>query len=234
MSRLAVVTGASRGIGRATAARLFAEGFDVAICARRPGPLAEAADAIRTLRPGGRVVTAVCDVADETQVAAFAKTCLAAGEVAVLVNNAGQFVPGGLLAGDGAALRQQLDVNLMSAYWLTRALVGGLRQNPGRGLVVNVCSVAGLAAYPPSGPYTVSKFALRGLGVALRDELKPDGIAVTNIFPGPTWSDSWSDSGVEAARLMTAEDIAEVVAALTRLSPRAVAEEIVLRPTRDL
>ena len=230
MSPLAVVTGASQGIGRATAARLYAEGYDVAICARGAAELARAAEAIRATRPSGRVIAEVCDVTERPHIEAFAKTCLDAGGVAVLVNNAGQFEPGGLLEGDGSALSRQLEVNLMSAYWMTRAFAYGLRQTRGRALVVNVCSVASLAAYPPSGPYTVSKFALRGLGVALREELKPDGIAVTNIYPGPTWSASWAGSGAEEASLMAAEDVAEAVASLTRLSPRAVVEEVVLRP----
>ncbi len=230
--RRAVVTGASRGIGRATAHALWLAGYDVAICARGEPDLAAFAGTLRTARPTQRVLTKVCDVSVATEVTAFAKTITDAWPqgLNVLVNNAGAFVPGGLLDAADGALGQQLDTNLMSAYWMTRALVGGLRQNPGHALIVNICSVAGLAAYPPSGTYTVSKFAMRGLGAALREELKAQNVKVTTIYPGPTWSASWDGVDLPAERLMRAEDVAQAVVSLTHLGPQAVVEELVMRP----
>ncbi len=138
--------------------------------------------------------------------------------------------PGGLLDAADGTLEKQLATNLMGAYWLTRALVDGLRQNPGDALIVNICSVAGLAAYPPSGPYTVSKFALRGFGAALREELKTQNVKVTTVYPGPTWSASWEGVDLPEDRLMQAADVAEAVVSLTRLGPQAVVEDLTMRP----
>lgn len=228
----AVVTGASRGIGRATAHRLWREGYDLAICARGADDLEAFAKTLREERPAGQVLTQVADVSERGEVRAFAKTIGAAwpAGINVLINNAGAFIPGGLLDAAEGALEAQLRTNLLSAYWLSRALVDGLRQNRDAALIVNVCSVASLAAYPPSGPYTVSKFALRGFGAALREELKGDGIKVTNIFPGPTWSASWEGVDLPAERLMATADVAEAIVGLTRLGPSSVVEELIMRP----
>ena len=219
--RRAVVTGASKGIGRATALSLWRAGFDLALCARGVDALDAFAAELRVERPTQQVLTKVTDVSVESEVRAFAKTITDAWPegLNVLVNNAGAFVPGGLLDAADGVLAQQINTNLMSAYWLTRALIEGLRQNPGAALIVNVCSVAGLAAYPPSGPYTVSKYALRGFGAALRDELKTQNVKVTTVFPGPTWSASWAGVDLPRERLMEAADVAEAIVSLTRLSP---------------
>ena len=229
---LAVVTGATQGIGRAIAERLWDLGYDLAACARGREGLDALATDLRARRPTGALLVETCDVGVRAEVGAFAKTVSARWPrgVNALVNNAGTFEPGGLLDGEEDALERLLRVNLMSAFWLTRDLAAGLRQNRGRALVVNVCSVAGLAAYAPSGPYTVSKFALRGLGVALRQEFAGAGVAVTTVYPGATYSASWANTDVDPERLMAAGDVAEVVAGLTRLSHRAVVEEVVMRP----
>ena len=232
LSRRAVVTGATEGIGRAIAESLWQAGFDLAVCARTPSKLEDFARHLNDGRPDAQVLTQVCDVGDRAAVSAFAKTIHDVWPTGfnVLVNNAGVFVPGDLLGGEEGALQHLINVNLMGAYWLSRDLIAGLRQNSGRALIVNICSVAGLEAYPPSGPYTVSKFALRGLGAALRYELRDAGVAVTTIYPGPTESASWAGADVDFAHLMAAEDVAETVLSLTRLSARSVVEEVVMRP----
>lgn len=230
--RRAVVTGATKGIGRATALALWEEGYDLAFCARNLQEVELFADHLRGLRPGQQVLAQACDVSEREQVRAFAITIEHSWPegLTLLVNNAGAFTPGKLLEVEEPVLQSQLDVNLMSAYFLTRDLIGSLRQNPGQALIVNICSVAGLAAYAPSGPYTVSKYALRGLGAALREELKEDNVKVTTVFPGPTWSASWAGVDLPQERLMEAEDVAKTILGLTHLSAQAVVEEVVMRP----
>jgi len=91
-------------------------------------------------------------------------------------------------------------------------------------------SIAGLKAYPHGGSYSISKFALRGFSINLRDELKPYNIKVTTVFPGAAYTDSWAASGLERQRFMEAADIAKMVYAASQLSPQACVEEITLRP----
>jgi NADP-dependent 3-hydroxy acid dehydrogenase YdfG len=98
------------------------------------------------------------------------------------------------------------------------------------GHVFNISSIAGLKAYPNGGAYSVSKFALRGFSMNLRDELKPYNIKVTTVFPGASYTDSWAASGIERERFMEASDIAKMVYAAFLLSPQACVEEITLRP----
>ena len=96
--------------------------------------------------------------------------------------------------------------------------------------VINISSIAALQAYPQGGAYSISKYAMEGFSVNLREELKTDLIKVSTINPGATMSDSWNGSGVDASRIMKGEDIAEIVWCLFRLSPQTVVEQVVMRP----
>lgn len=149
--------------------------------------------------------------------------------VDVLVNNAGVFRPGRVCDEAAGTLEFLIEANLYSAYHLTRALLPLMR--PYRsGHIFNMCSIASLMAYPNGGSYSISKFALLGFSKALREELKPEGIRVTALLPGATWSDSWRGVELPAERLMQADDIAQLVWAAYQLSPSAVVEELVVRP----
>lgn len=235
--KTAVITGATKGIGRAFAEQLWAIGYSIAVCSRSDSDLSEMKRVLAKAQPQNaqrdisqEVLTQVCDVSDQKQVTAFAKTIHDAwGRVDLLVNNAGAFEPGKLIEEPDGTLQRLLQTNVMSAYWLSRALLQDLRaaQNA---LIVNICSIASMQAYPPGGSYAVSKFALRGLSTTLRDELKEEGIKVTAIFPGATWSASWDGVDMPQHRLMLASDVAHSVISLLSLSPQAVVEEILIRP----
>jgi short-subunit dehydrogenase len=147
----------------------------------------------------------------------------------VLINNAGQFLPGSVHDEAEGTLEQMIAVNLYSAYHLTRALLPGMMTRRS-GHIFNICSVASLQAYPNGGAYSISKWALAGFSANLREELKTHGIKVTSVYPGAAYTDSWAGSGVAPARIMEAADVAEMVFAASRLSPQATVEEILLRP----
>ena len=149
--------------------------------------------------------------------------------VDVLVNNAGQFIPGSVYDEADGALEKMIGVNLYSAYHLTRVLVPGMIRRKS-GHIFNMCSIASLKAYANGGSYSISKFALAGFSKNLREELKPYGIKVTAVYPGAAYTDSWAASGVDPLRIMEAGDVAEMVLAASRLSAQAVVEEIVMRP----
>ena len=99
-----------------------------------------------------------------------------------------------------------------------------------QGHIFNICSIAALHAYEQGGSYSITKYALDGLSVNLRHEMKGYGIKVTAVYPGAAYTDSWSSSGVSPDRIMTAGDIADMIYASARLSPQACVEEIVIRP----
>ena len=151
-----------------------------------------------------------------------------AASVDILVNNAGTFVPGNVSDEPDGALEETLDVNLYSAYHLTRALLPRfLEQQSGH--IFNMGSIAGLKAYPGGGSYSISKFALHGFSKNLRYELMPHGIKVTTLIPGAVFTDSWKGFVAEE-RIMQAEDIAQLVYTTSQLSLQATVEEIVIRP----
>ncbi|MEO0042293.1 MAG: hypothetical protein RL329_1741 [Bacteroidota bacterium] len=226
----AVITGATKGIGRAIAENLAAAGYDLAVCARNAADLeAMKADFAKKF-PKIAILTQVTDVRDKNQVIAFAtKITNCWSVIDILVNNAGVFTPGNIHQEPDGLFEQLMETNLYSAYYLTRALIP-LMLKQKRGHIFNMCSIASLKAYPNGGSYTISKFALLGFSKVLREELQTKGIKVTAILPGATWTDSWAGVTLPESRLMQAQDVAKALLAATQLSPSAVIEEIVMRP----
>lgn len=228
-SRFAVVTGASQGIGAAIALKLAQQGFSLAICARSEAALQAAADSFRAAG-SPQVIAKACDlsVAGAGQsFAAFVREHTM--RLDMLVNNAGLFLPGQLCEEGEGQLQQMLQLNLISAYDITRALVPMMKAQS-TGHIFNICSVASLKAYPNGGSYSISKYALLGFSDNLREELKAAGIRVTALCPGATHSRSWEGSGVPESRIMQASDIAETLWSAYMLSANAVVETVVIRP----
>lgn len=226
MRKLAVVTGGSKGIGKAIVEKFLREEYEVAVCARNL-PLLQELKA--GLAPAALHIFRA-DVSRKEEVEAFGEFVLGLGvPVSVLVNNAGVFIPGKLLEEDDSHLQLQLDTNLMSAYYLTRKLIHRVKA-AGNAHIFNICSVASLSAYPYSGSYSISKFALLGFSKSLRQELLETGVKVTSVMPGATLTGSWAGTELPDTRFIRAEDVAEAVWAAFRLSPSAVMEDIVIRP----
>jgi short-subunit dehydrogenase len=212
------------------AERFAAAGYGLYLVARDSARLAATEEELSTRNPGVRINVQAVDISGKEQVEAYGKGLLAAGvAVDVLINNAGQFLPGSVQNEPDGTLEQMMAVNLYSAYHLTRLLLPGMMARRS-GHIFNICSVASLQAYPNGGAYSISKWALAGFSANLREELKPHGVKVTSVYPGATYTDSWIGSGVEPDRIMEAADVAEMVYAASRLSPQATVEEILLRP----
>ncbi len=225
-----IITGASKGIGRAVADAYAGEGNELWICARNEASVTETAKALKTKYPWVDVRSMAADLSVRADVERFAKWAQdEAGQIDVLVNNAGRFLPGSIAAEPEGTLEELLQTNLYSAYHLTRALLPGMI-GAGKGHIFNICSIAALQAYDNGGSYSISKFALLGFSKNLREELKPHNIKVTAVHPGAVYTASWAGSGVDPERIMAADDIARMILAASKLSPRAVVEEIVMRP----
>lgn len=227
-----VITGASKGLGKAIAGRFAADGkaHQLFLCARTKHELEATAEELRQRYPHAQVYTKTCDVSDKTNLMAFAEWVSGiAGTTDILVNNAGIYLPGSAYGEDDGNLESLMAVNVYSAYHLSRLLLPAMMKARS-GHIFNMCSIASLNAYPNGGAYGISKYALYGFSKNLREEMKPYGIKVTHVLPGAAYTDSWSGSGIDPHRLMEASDIAEMVYAAAQLSPQACVEEIILRP----
>lgn len=228
MNKTIVISGASRGIGKAIAQKFAAQGFNLALCARSEKDLATLKAELQTAT--NKVLTHACDVAKKEEVRAFAdKVIKEFGAIDILVNNAGTFIPGQVINEEDGNLETLIETNLYSAYNLSRMLLPAMMEKKS-GYIFNMCSVAGIKAYPNGGSYSISKFAMMGLSKALREELKEHNIHVTALIPGATYTDSWKGSGLAETRFMKPEDIAKTVWDIYNLSGSTVVEEILLRP----
>lgn len=219
MNPLILVTGGTKGIGRAIVDKFVAEGFDAVVCARSvddvqgPGRLPFAADL--SAREGvNRLVRYVQSLNRP---------------VDVLVNNTGIFQPGQIHNEAEGTFEQLMSTNVASAYHLTRGLVGGMMTRR-QGHIFMMCSTASITAYTNGGSYCISKFALLGMSRVLREELKPHNVKVTAILPGATLTASWEGTDLPEDRFMKPEDVADSAWAAYSLSKSAVVEEILIRP----
>lgn len=228
---LAVITGATKGIGRAIAEALAAENYHLAVCARNETDLNSMKHDFEHRFPTIKLFIFVADMAKKNDVQNFANAIAQHWEsVEVLVNNAGVYLAGNITDAAENDLELLIQTNVLSAFYLTRALMPLLLRGVEKRHIFNMCSIASLAAYPNGGLYSISKFALLGFSKVLREELKLDNIKVTSILPGATWSSSWVGVELPESRLMQATDIAQCVLSALRLSASAVVEDIILRP----
>jgi short-subunit dehydrogenase len=226
----AVITGASRGIGKAIAEIFAIHGYDLYLTSRDNDKLLKAVEELKTRFPEISIDAKPFNLAKKEQAILFGQwVAQADGDIDVLVNNAGSFIPGNISDEPDGALETMMEVNLYSAYHTTRTLLPKMKAAMS-GHIFNICSIASIGAYPNGGAYSISKFALLGFSKNLRRELMDQGIKVTAVMPGAVYTDSWKGSGVEEQRIMKPADIASMIYAASQLSPQAVMEEIILRP----
>ena len=229
--RTAVVTGASSGIGAATATRLAAEGFDVVVAARREDRLADLAASV-----GGRALR--LDVTEPESVAAFAA---ALDRVDVLVNNAGgAFDAAPVAEADLDSWARTYDVNVLGTVRVTKALLPALRAS-GRGDVVFVGSTAGLISYEGGASYTAAKHGVHTLAETLRLELNGEPVRVVEIAPGMVRTDEFTLNRLGSAEAadavyrgvrepLVADDIADCIAWTVTRPHHVNVDLLVVRP----
>ena len=225
-----VITGATKGIGRAIAENLAEQGDNLALCARSENGLLSLKK--KLTQSGSKVITRALDVRDRASLVNFAEQVLKDfGQIDVLINNAGVFLPGKLVDETSDTYQLVLETNLHSAYFLTKAILPSMIKRRS-GHVINMCSIASTQAYPNGGSYAISKHALHGFGKTLREEVREYGIRVTNILPGATWTGSWAGVDFSKDRFIDVRNIAQIVRTAMNLDPNVVMEEIVLRPVQ--
>ncbi len=225
-----VITGASKGFGKALAILFAAKGYNIFICARNEKQLYDTMEELLSRFPDVTVKARPCDLSKKEEAEAFGEWLLGLNiSIDILINNAGSFIPGSVHNEPEGALESMIAANLYSAYHLTRTLIPAMTAQQS-GHIFNMCSIASLHAYANGGAYSISKFALAGFSKNLREEMKAFNIKVTAVYPGAAYTDSWAGSGVSEDRIMEAGDIAQMIYAASQLSPQACVEDIILRP----
>lgn len=224
-----IVTGASRGIGKAIATIFAANGKNLFLSSRNEVALYKAMEELQTNYPSVSIKAKAFDLSKKENAKELGNWCLKYTVPDIIVNNAGLFEPGSVYNEPEGLLESQLAINLNSAYHLTRALLPKMMERRS-GHIFNLCSIASLHAYDNGGAYSISKFAMYGFSKNLREEMKPYNIKVTSVHPGAVLTDSWGDYDNSSNRIMEAEDIAKMIFACTQLSPAACVEDIVIRP----
>lgn len=230
MERWVVVTGGSKGIGKAILEAFLNEGFHGITCGRNMDDLALLQVEVNNKYPKSQVFTFKADLSIKSECLSFGtfvKTKLK--RVDVLVNNAGYFLPGQIQNEEEGTFESMINANVSSAYYVSRELIPLFVQQR-QGHVFSICSTASIIPYVNGGSYCISKHALLGLTKVLREELKPYGVRVTSVLPGATLTDSWKGVDLPSERFMKAEDVAQAILACWQLSDRSVVEELLLRP----
>ena len=241
--KVAVVTGASSGIGEATVRALAAEGAAVVAAARRKERLDALVEEVR--REGGKALAVSCDITDESQAHDLVRRAAEEfGRVDILVNNAGVMLLSNVSKGLSDQWRTMFEVNVMGLLYATEAAIGIMKEQ-GSGHLVNVSSVAGRKVTRSSnGVYAGTKFAVNAISEGLRQELIDDNIRVTIVEPGAVATelpDHITDedareslSGLMKLERLQAEDIANAVVYAVAQPERVSVNEILIRPTQQL
>ena len=229
MSKSILVTGGTKGIGKAILKKFMANGYDAFTCSRSQSDLAQLKEEMESTYPGRKLFIKEADLSKKEAVQSFAEFVRKEAIPDVLVNNSGIFIPGAIHSEPEGNFEQTMQTNLYSAYYLTREFTPAFIHRKS-GHIFSMGSIAGMTAYANGGSYAISKWALRGFTQCLRQELMAYGIKVTAILAGATMTASWEGVDLPKERFIKAEDVAETVWAANSLSANSVVEEIVVRP----
>jgi NADP-dependent 3-hydroxy acid dehydrogenase YdfG len=239
--KVAVVTGASSGIGEATVRSLAAEGAAVVAGARRKERLDGLVEEVA--RDGGKAIAVECDVTDEQQAHALVDRATEEfGKIDILVNNAGVMLLSKVEKGLSDEWRQMFNVNVLGLLYATDAAVEAMK-GQGSGHIVNVSSVAGRKTRPTVGVYSGTKFAVNAISEAMRQELLEDGIRITMVEPGAVateLTDHITDEEVREGlkqrnvEPLQSEDVANAITFAVSQPQRVSVNEILIRPTQQM
>lgn len=227
--KVALVTGASRGIGLAIARTLARMGAKLALCARDSGKLAIVADELSRC---GTVIPIPADISRAGDIDSLVqKTEQSVGPIEVLVNNAGigYFAP--VQAASEANWDSVLDTNLKAVFLLSKAVAPGMIRR-GSGHIVNIASLAGKNAFAGGAIYCASKWGLLGLTQCMAEDLRPHGIRVSAVCPGTVATDFSPHAGKDTSKMLQPEDVAHAVETILTQAPQSFISEILLRPTQ--
>jgi 3-oxoacyl-[acyl-carrier protein] reductase len=229
-SAVALVTGGSRGIGRAIAFRLAEMGASVAICGRDAKALAATTADLKTRTAG--VFSQVADVTRSAEVISLVEAAQQAlGSISILVNNAGIGGFGPVQEKSEEDWDQVLDTNLKSLFLVSRAVVPSMIRRGG-GDIVNIASLAGRNTFAGGGLYCASKWGVYGLSGCMAEDLRENGIRVSVVSPGSVATEFGGRGPKDSTKVLRAEDVAHAVAMIVTQGPQSFVSEVQLRPLR--
>lgn len=230
-NKVAVITGGTKGIGRAIAEGLLKNGAKVFICARDKSELKRSLEQLSAL---GKVDGEICDVRSETQVKMMLDECVRVfGGVDILINNAGVgFIGKTIEEMSPDKFRQTLETNLFGVFYTCHYAIPLIKKRDG-GYIINISSLAGQNAHPKMAAYNASKFGLNGFTEALMQEVRHENIKVSYICPGSV-NTEFGDEKVsdEKAWQLQPEDIAQTVLDLLNMESRALPSKVEIRPSQ--
>lgn len=225
-----LITGASKGMGRAIAIAFAKQGANLAICSRGEKELFAFRDELLAINPAIKVAARATDTSDKAEVKAFAAFAEAElGYIDVIVNNVGTYVHQSILDDDDDTFQKLINTNLVPAYELYRYF-GKTMMAAKKGHIFNTCSVAAINPVIQAGMYSVTKFALLGLSTIMRLEMQQHQVKVTTILPGSTFTESWEGSDISADKFVSPDDVAAAIICAYNMSAGANVDEIVIKP----
>tara|TARA_B100001029_G_scaffold65983_1_gene53539 strand:- start:8993 stop:9703 length:711 start_codon:yes stop_codon:yes gene_type:complete len=229
-NKLLVITGGSKGIGRSIILKFAKMNFDIITCSRNLDDLSKLKEDVNKESKSVSVNFIQSDLSKEKECQNFIDYVKSfKRNLDLLVNNVGIFSPGKIYNEDEGILKRMINTNLYSNYHISRGLIPSMLSRK-KGHIFNICSIASKIAYSNGGSYCVSKFALYGMSLCLREELKDKGIKVTSVLPGATLTSSWDGSEFDKNRFVQPNDIAESIFSIYNMSSGSTVEEIIIRP----
>lgn len=223
-----LITGGSRGIGKAIANYLNNDGHSLMLVARNSSNLEKTKNELG--KSNKNVDSFVCEVGNESEIDKLVSYCTEKNfEPNVLVLSAGIFIEGSLTNSKSEDFYETMNVDLYHIYHCVKKFMPSLKKN-GNAKIIIIGSTASLEAYPVGALYGVAKWGLKGYAINLRKELMKDNIGVTLINPGGTLTDLWEGEELAPNRLLEPTDIGKLISVILTLSPQAVVEELIVRP----
>lgn len=223
----AIISGATRGIGRAIAKILALKGYDLILLARSEGELKKLAEELS--QPQLTHIYYALDLTDLTQIKSLSEKLLATDSVKLLINNLGEYKLDQASNLKENELLELLEINLFSAINLTQSALPSLKTS-NSSAIINIGSVMGLTASKEATAYSISKHAFKAWNDALREELKTNNIKVSCIYPGAVNTSSWDGTDANRGAMIQAEDIAKIVGNLVDLGSTCLVEEVRISP----
>jgi short-subunit dehydrogenase len=225
-----LLTGATKGIGKAIALKLADEGNNLAICARNIKELESFKIELTTKHKNIKVFIKAVDCAVKEEVMAFADDALNVFEnIEVLINSVGVFKPSFILDEDDEVLDFHMKTNLYAPYYLYKKLAPSMKERR-FGHIFNICSVASLETIANAGSYCVTKSALLSLNNIMRAELMEHDVKVTAILPGSTLTNSWEGTEISKDEFIQPEDVANTISQILKMSRGANVEQVIIKP----
>lgn len=226
----AIITGATKGMGRAIAIAFATEGISLAINSRKADELDAFKAELLKINPAIKVFTAVADGSNKDQLLQFAKDAeQELGAIHIIVNNLGMYEYSRILNDGDGLFQKMFNTNLMPAYELYR-FFGKSMIAAGNGHIFNICSVASLNPVVDAGTYSVTKAALLSLSNVMRLEMQEHGVKVTAVIPGSTLTASWDGQAVDKDTMVLPQDIASAIINIYKMSKGANVDQIIIKP----